>query len=333
MTLAFSWATSANYSAGPDVGTPTKVDPASVANGFIKGVIAAPQHVNYLFAQIADQLVNAVDGVGGGTYTLDAPLVFDGDEVQIASLLRILDDGILEVDVGAFLNVYGLLDISGQAQVSGVFNVVPGGMIDVIGGGSIELNVSEDLKIDDVLNYFRLTLTPQSIQLDSGGTPTSWKSRVGVAFTGRTGSWYQDEVAFAPSIAFPLNLPAGDEIVSVVAQVDGSQAGSGHAAKPIGDDLPVLALVRVDGQGVAEVVARRKDQAIDVTGYNALHTITLTGGALDDGTLSHTVDSNYVYYVVLHGEKGANAEASKYGLLAISGTCVARSYRSALMTY
>lgn len=42
------WATSDNYSAGPDTGTPTKVDPASADNGFIRGVVAAPQHINFL---------------------------------------------------------------------------------------------------------------------------------------------------------------------------------------------------------------------------------------------------------------------------------------------
>lgn len=52
MTIAFpvavpDWASNANYSTGPDVGTPTKVDPGSAANGYIKGVVAAPQHVNY----------------------------------------------------------------------------------------------------------------------------------------------------------------------------------------------------------------------------------------------------------------------------------------------
>ncbi len=41
------WATNANYAAGPDVGTPTKVDPASAGDGFTRGVLAAPQHVNY----------------------------------------------------------------------------------------------------------------------------------------------------------------------------------------------------------------------------------------------------------------------------------------------
>lgn len=45
------WASNTNYSTGPDSGTPTKVDPSSDANGFIKGVIAAPQHVNFLLAQ------------------------------------------------------------------------------------------------------------------------------------------------------------------------------------------------------------------------------------------------------------------------------------------
>src|SRR6185369_12000748 len=41
------WASNANYSAGPDTGTATKVDPASAANGYIRGVAAAAQAVNY----------------------------------------------------------------------------------------------------------------------------------------------------------------------------------------------------------------------------------------------------------------------------------------------
>jgi hypothetical protein len=41
------WATGVNYSSGPDTGSPTKLDPSSEANGFIRGVVAAPQHVNF----------------------------------------------------------------------------------------------------------------------------------------------------------------------------------------------------------------------------------------------------------------------------------------------
>ncbi len=45
------WASNTNYSAGPDTGSETKTDPASAANGFIRGVIAAPQHVNFVLNQ------------------------------------------------------------------------------------------------------------------------------------------------------------------------------------------------------------------------------------------------------------------------------------------
>ncbi len=48
--LPRSFATNTDYATGPDVGTPTKVDPSSDADGFIKGVVAAPQHVNYMLS-------------------------------------------------------------------------------------------------------------------------------------------------------------------------------------------------------------------------------------------------------------------------------------------
>lgn len=48
------WAYNTNYSSGPDVGNVTKTDPASQANGFIRGVNAAAQHVNFVVNPIAD---------------------------------------------------------------------------------------------------------------------------------------------------------------------------------------------------------------------------------------------------------------------------------------
>jgi len=53
-SLPRPWATGINYSTGPDTGTPTKVDPSSDLNGFIRGVIAAPQHVNYLLGLLTN---------------------------------------------------------------------------------------------------------------------------------------------------------------------------------------------------------------------------------------------------------------------------------------
>lgn len=338
MTLSFSWATNALYSTGPDVGTATRVDPASTANGFIAGTIAAPQHINFLLDAIGDQIVKAVDGVDGGTYTLGAALRFQGADVEINAGLEILAAGEMNVQSGGLINVLtgGLLDVQGQAQVSSgaVLSVLSGGLLDVISGGTVEFNTTEDLKIDDATDAFRLTLAPSAIQISAGAM--TWTPQFsGDVHAGVTSGWQQDVVSAPFTIAFPINLPPGDEIVSVTALVNGSvtSGSGGHTNKPTGSDLPSLALVRVDGNGAATVVARRADQAADVTAYNGQHTIVLTSGSLDAGTLSHTVDANYAYFVVLKGETGADAVAGEFGIHSISGVCIARTYRSNLMVY
>ncbi len=342
MTLSFSWATNANYSTGPDNGTPTKVDPASTANGFVNGTIAAAQHINFLLDAIGDQIVKAVDGVGGGTYTLGSALRFQGADVEINAGLEILAAGELNVQSGGLINVLSGGDIvvasGGQVDLSSgaVLTVAPGGLIDVIAGGTIETNQVEDLRIDDdATAAFRLTLTPQSVQPDGSGFP-SWTPRFsGSAHAGVTSGWQQDDVSAPFSIAFPINLPVGDEILSVVASINGSSTSGtgGHPSKPTGADLPSIALVRVDTQGVATVIARRADQSADAASYSADHTISLANGSTDAGTMPHVVDDDYAYYAVVKGETGANAVAGELAVTAVSGTCVARSYRSALMVY
>lgn len=54
MKLPQPWATADVYSSGPDIATDTKVDPASTANGFIRGTVAAAQHVNFLINPLAE---------------------------------------------------------------------------------------------------------------------------------------------------------------------------------------------------------------------------------------------------------------------------------------
>lgn len=54
MPLPPRWASNTNYSAGPDTGSPTKVDPASQADGYIRGVAAAAQQVNFVVHPLAD---------------------------------------------------------------------------------------------------------------------------------------------------------------------------------------------------------------------------------------------------------------------------------------
>lgn len=155
MTLSFSWATNANYSAGPDISTPTKVDPASTANGFINGTIAAAQHVNFLFNGLATELVKAVDGVNGGTYTLGSVLRFEGADVQIAADLEVVSGGEINVNAGGQINV----DSGAQVDIAGEINVLTGGDIDIESGAQI------DLESGGVLNV----LSGGDINVASGG--------------------------------------------------------------------------------------------------------------------------------------------------------------------
>ncbi len=54
------WATNANYAAGPDVGTSTTSAPSSAADGFTRGVVIAPQQVNYLLQRQASAARRAI---------------------------------------------------------------------------------------------------------------------------------------------------------------------------------------------------------------------------------------------------------------------------------
>lgn len=157
MTLSFSWATNANFSTGPDVGTPTKVDPASTANGFINGTIAAAQHVNFLFNGLSTELVKAIDGVNGGTYTLGSVLRFEGADVQIAADLEVVSGGQINVQSGGSIDVLS----------SGDINIQSGGDISVLSGG--EANIGSGGFLNVLSGGELLVASGGTVRFDSGG--------------------------------------------------------------------------------------------------------------------------------------------------------------------
>lgn len=319
------WASDANFASGPDSGSSTRTNPGvgRFAQGWVAGQTAPAQHINFVLGAITDSLADivskvsnrAVDGVNGGEYTLSSPLRFEGAAVQFG--------GTVNIDTGAAVVAEGAIIVGG------------GGVINITTGGSISMTDDVTaLSIDDLAGAFRLTLTPQSIQPDTGGTDPAWLPRLsGTSLVGTPVGWYQADVNAKFCIAFALPLNSGDDIVSVNVVSTGAANGVGHAAKPTGGNLPTYALVRVDTSGVGTVIASRADAAADLTVYNTPHTTTLQNGASGmTGTLPHTVDPNFAYYVVVHGETGSDAEPGKFGVLAVAGTTVARSYRSFVVT-
>ncbi len=323
MTLAFSWSTNTNYSTGPDSGTPTKVNPASTANGFISGVIAAPQHINFLFDAVGDVVAQAVDGVNGGTYTLGSVLRFEGADVEIAGDLEIVAGGEINVRSTAEINV-----LSGaQIDLAGDLNILSGGDIIGAAGAGILLDDSEDLTINANTENWILTLTPQAIALDGAGVPTWWPIIPPCA------GFVQVDVASARQICFPINLPPGDSVSTIVVTLNGSGAGGGHAAIPAGGDRLLVSLVGVAFDGVVTTLATRADQSPNAGAYDISHVITLSSGTLDSGSLPRVLNALERYYVMISGETGADAEVATTVVTEVKGTCVARAYRSSTMVY
>ncbi len=72
IALPTDWASNTNYATGPDVGTATKVDPGVHADGYIRGVLAAPQEVNYVINRQSLAMRRAVQVAALALRELDA---------------------------------------------------------------------------------------------------------------------------------------------------------------------------------------------------------------------------------------------------------------------
>jgi len=85
----------------------TKPGPIS---GYVTGDLIDEADINYWCSALPD----CVDGAGGGTYTLAAPLIFNGDDLQIGE----------DLDVGGDLAITGDTTLIGGLTVTGsvVFN-------------------------------------------------------------------------------------------------------------------------------------------------------------------------------------------------------------------
>jgi hypothetical protein len=147
MTAALppDWATSELYLSGPDVGTPTKVDPSSPENGFIRGVIAAPQHVNFLFNKhvSASRRAFEVAALRLRTLRLDGDTNDDAQDCLAAVgqgpltvLLTANTTGVLEIydtDPYFVLGAFDSIDVGAAADAGGLRVATDGSRILAIG--------------------------------------------------------------------------------------------------------------------------------------------------------------------------------------------------------
>ena len=360
MTLNFSWATNANYSTGPDAGTPTKVDPSSTANGFINGTIAAAQHINFLYSDVGAEMAKAIDGDGGGTYSPSADIVISGSEewhfgltTRVLAGEQLILDGTSElvatstsditmqsgsamlVAAGATLGVTGFLTINsaGQLIMAGNMSVPSGGDIE-IDGGTFQVTGGSNVVIDDGSLLFIADANDLSIANDTrttrfNMTPAFNEPDAGGApswqMSNGVGTWTQQDVATQRLLVFPVMVVPGDEITTLSVAIEGLSGG--HVTIPGVGDRVEISLVAVDVTGASTTLASLEDQSANAAAYDTYHLLTLSNGATGmTGTMPQTVASGSVYYLVVQGEQGANAVAGALSIRAVLGSGVTRSF-------
>jgi hypothetical protein len=93
---------------------------------------------------LQNELLKAIDGVNGGTYTLASPLTFQGSDVRIAADLEVISGGEINIQSGGALNVLagGILDFSGDLHISS------GGELIVESGGLVTFENGSDMFVD-----------------------------------------------------------------------------------------------------------------------------------------------------------------------------------------
>lgn len=97
------------------------------------------------------ELLKAIDGQDGGTYTLLDDLVFAGvGEVQVESLLRMIAGSSVVADSGSSVTVDGelILSVADGASLSGALTVTNTGSVTVAAGGELILQDGADATIE-----------------------------------------------------------------------------------------------------------------------------------------------------------------------------------------
>lgn len=187
---------------------------------------------------LQDELIKAIDGVDGGSYTLSAPLSIDGAPVSFGSDVTVGDDLILTA--------------AGSTQIPATHTVHIGRISDVVVDGDT------------------VTLTLPLIPIDdgNGGWHYNLAGGVAVPYAG------QENLVTGRTVAFALPVNVGDVITSIVASVIGG-ANAGHGGDPTNKMRLALLRHQGPGGGVVGTIVQQVDPATGAA-YDAPHTITLS---------------------------------------------------------
>jgi hypothetical protein len=204
------------------------------------------------------EMVKAIDGVGGGSYTLTADLVMNGGGEWVLSVkVNILGD--LVIESGAFLQVLGTIQLSGVETLTGVINVTgPGGTINVQedgfirvkSDGAIDIESGAALGISGIASVFGQLDIKTGGRIDVEGTghidladTSKINLATGTKIVGATGSevrmFHAEELTIASLSTTPFRL--------MLTPVTISSSGGVPDWKPFVEGVPTWLMHEVTG--------------------------------------------------------------------------------------
>jgi hypothetical protein len=262
---------------------------------------------------IRTELLKAVDGVGGGSYTLTAPLEFDGDSVTFDDDVFI--GGTADLTINGNLVVNSIFDFNGQGNFNDDVNVNDrwvfrsGGQTEFKAGNATQFFDLDDLAVIADSHTYRLPLTPMCVTLD-GTNPAvpTWFFQLAAP-----GGFLQIVTNSAAEILFAFPVNEGDVITNITATIRGGTTAGHGGVDPT--NKPRLRLYEGGASG-------------SVASYTALatQTDTATGAAYDADhfiTISPAYTALDRYYIVgLRGEFGGTAAANEVLLVTIQANVV-----------
>jgi hypothetical protein len=249
---------------------------------------------------IRTELLKAIDGSGGGSYSLSADLELGGaGEVCIDNVLRVRTGADFFLDSGATATFNDSVVFNDQVDFSA--NVDFFDDVDFREGGSTRIIATHqwlvsdltDLQVDADGYTYRLTLADGISHEDTAGIGY-WN--FGGAAGSDPGKWLQPNGSAFALLFFPLRVLEGDSITAVTLWLTGG-SNAGHGGT-LPSTMPRLRLLEQTPVFSAySSLASRDDPAPNAASYDAAH-----GFGFSSGLPVVAADGNYLLEV--RGENG-----------------------------
>jgi hypothetical protein len=267
---------------------------------------------------IRTELLKAVDGAGGGTYNLTAPLTFDGDEVRIDWTLRLRSGADFFVDSGAQFGVStgGTFDVNGTWTFDGdgsfnADNTFSGtGTTTFASSHPVTIEDVDDWTLDGQSQTRFLLLVPIGYAFTGSPLQPTWETHP--AFDG---PYWSNSINGSNSVIyFPVPVSGGDVITSLDIFVIGGQGG-GHGGTDPSNKIRAR-LFETFLSGGATSIASLEDPATGAA-YDAAHSFNL---ASIGSPFPLTTSLSKTYCLEIRGENGGTAYANANVIYGISVT-------------